>query len=361
MQARAALLTGPRQVSMSTMDIPDVLGPDEALLAVEACGMCGTDYEQFLGHVPVDYPYVAGHEIVGRIERIGAVAAERWKLGTGARVAVESIVSCGSCTMCKQGRALFCPQRLIYGLTPAARAPGLLGGYAEYLVLQANTEVYPLPDHLSVQDAVLFNPLGSGFDWACRAAGTQVGDSVLIIGPGQRGLCSVLAANETGASRIIVAGRGRRPWKLDLARELGATDVINTDEQSLVDTIREMTNGEWIDRVIDTSPMATGPVLEAIECVRPEGTVVLAGMKEAGGDLGAAANAIMRKAATVRGVFSVSDWAKRQAIKSLSAAKYPVERLHTHTFSIDELDQACQILGGEIEGNDAIHITVTPR
>jgi threonine dehydrogenase-like Zn-dependent dehydrogenase len=207
----------------------------------------------------------------------------------------------------------------------------------------------------------LFNPLGSGFDWACRAAETRVGDSVLIIGPGQRGLCSVLAAREAGASRVIVAGRGRRPWKLDLARDLGATDVINTDEVSLVDAVREMTNGEWIDRVIDTSPMATAPVLEAIECVRPEGTVVLAGMKEPGGDLGAAANAIMAKAATVRGVFSVSDWAKRQAIKCLSATRYPVDRLHTHTLPIDELAKACTILGGEIEGNDALHITITPR
>src|SRR3954447_15603898 len=285
MQSRAAVLTGPRQVEVVAMTIPDELGPDEALLAVEANGMCGTDYEQYAGHIPIDYPYIAGHEIVGRLEKIGPVAAARWKLDVGARVAVESTVSCGRCESCKLGRALFCDQRLIYGLTPAAHGPGLLGGYAQYLVLQANSIVYPLPEHLSAQDAVLFNPLGSGFDWACRAAGTQVGDSVLIIGPGQRGLCSVLAAKEAGASRIIVAGRGRRPWKLALAEELGASDVVNTDESSLVDAIREMTIGEWVDRVIDTSPLATSPVLEAIECVRPEGTMVLAGMKDAGGDL----------------------------------------------------------------------------
>jgi threonine dehydrogenase-like Zn-dependent dehydrogenase len=360
MQARAAVLTGPRQVEVVTMSIPEELGPDEALLEVEANGMCGTDYEQFTGKIPIGYPYVAGHEIVGRLVKIGPVAAARWKLAEGARVAIESIVSCGRCESCKTGRSLFCDQRLIYGLTPAAHGPGLLGGYAQHVVLQANTEVYPLPDHLSVQDAVLFNPLGSGFDWACRAAGTQVGDSVLIIGPGQRGLCSVLAAKEAGASRIIVAGRGKRPWKLALAQELGATDVVNTDEHSLVDAIREMTNGEWIDRVIDTSPLATAPVVEAIQCVRPEGTVVLAGFKDGGGDLGAAANLIVDKAATVRGVFSVSDWAKRQAIKSLSAARYPVSRLHSHTFTIDELDRAFRTLGGEIEGDDALHITVTP-
>src|SRR5204862_5817727 len=112
-------------------------------------------------------------------------------------------------------RALHGRDRLIYGLTPLARAPGLLGGYAQHVVLQPNTDVYPLPDHLSPEDAVLFNPLGAGFDWTCRVGGTRVGDSVLIIGPGQRGQCCVVAAAEAGASRIIVAGRGRRPWKFD--------------------------------------------------------------------------------------------------------------------------------------------------
>ena len=112
--------------------------------------------------------------------------------------------------------------------------------------------------------------------------------------------------------------------------------------------------------MIDTSPNAVGPVLDAVESVRPEGTVVLAGMKDQEGSLAAVANAITRKAVTVRGAFSVSEWAKRQAIKSLGEGEYPVSRLHTHTLGLEDLDRAFRILGGEVPGEDALHITVVP-
>src|SRR3954454_24880344 len=229
MEARAAVQTGARQIELRSIRVPDTLGPDEALLAVEPNGLCGTDYEQYCGNVALPYPLIAGHEIVGRIAAIGDGAAVRMGVGVGSRVALESTVACGSCINCAAGRALFCEHRMIYGLTPLARDPGLLGGYAEYLVLQPNSQVYPIADALSPQDAVLFNPLGSGFDWACRAGGTKVGDTVVIFGPGQRGLACVIAAAEAGAGRIIVVGRGRRPWKLQLALELGATDVVDSD------------------------------------------------------------------------------------------------------------------------------------
>lgn len=359
MESRAALLSGARDVTLTTLPIPDELQPDEALLAVEANGMCGTDWEQYSGNMAIPYPHIAGHEIVGRLVAIGPAAAERWQLSVGSRVAVESIVACGKCVRCLAGQRLFCAERLIYGLTPTSRAPGLLGGYAEYMVLQANSELYPVPDYLTPEDAVLFNPLGSGFDWVCRVAGTGPGDRVLIIGPGQRGLCSVIAAREAGATQVIVAGRGRNPWKLDLALELGATDVINIDERSMVEAVSELTGGALVDRVVDTSPHALASVTDAIGAVRDEGTVVLTAGKDAGGDLGAAANQIMRKAISVRGAFSVSDEAKRQAIDALAAQRYPVGRLHSHTFRLEQLDEAFRTMGGEV-GERAMHITVMP-
>jgi threonine dehydrogenase-like Zn-dependent dehydrogenase len=347
-------------VELTEVPLPDELGPDEALLAVEACGMCGTDYEQYQGSLDIAHPYIAGHEFVGRLAAIGPDASARWGLGAGARVAVESIVSCRRCRECRAGRPLHCRERLIYGLTPLARSPGLLGGYAEYVVLQPNTEVYPVAEHLSPEDAVLFNPLGAGFDWTCRVGGTGVDDRVLIIGPGQRGQCCIVAAREAGASQIIVAGRGRRPWKLDVARSLGATDVVDTDATPLVDAVRELTGGEMVDGVIETASLATRPVADAVNSVRAEGTVVFAGLKASGGDLGAVYNTIMRNGIVVRGAFSVSDWAKRKAIEWLSTTDRPLHRLHTHTLAIDELDRAFRVLGGEIAGDDGLHITVVP-
>ena len=361
MDARAAVQVGDRQIEMWTLPVPDEVGADEALLAVEGNGMCGSDWDQYLGEIGQQfrYPVIDGHETVGRIVRIGPVAAARLGVRVGDRVALESTRSCGSCVPCLNGNWLHCENRLIYGLTSVNDAPGLNGGYAEYLFIRSNSRVYPIPEFLTVEDAVFFNPLGSGFDWAVRIAGTRLGDTVLIMGPGQRGLACVIAAREAGAARIIVGGRGLRPWKLDLALQLGATHVVNTDEESVVDVVRSVTGGEMADRAIDTTPRVVEPVEDCIAALRSEGTLVLTAVKE--DPVPGLVAEMIRKALTVSGAYSVSEWAKRQAIRVLSAGTYDLSALHTHTMPIDELDRAMRILGGEVPDEAALHITVTPR
>lgn len=361
MDARAAVQVGDRQIEMWTLPVPDRLGDDEALLVVEGNGMCGSDWDQFNGGIGQRdrYPCIDGHETVGRIARIGASASVRLGVSVGDRVALESTRPCGRCLPCVRGNWLHCDDRIIYGLTSVDDHPGLNGGYAEYLVMRSNTRVYPLPDTLSIQDAVFFNPLGSGFDWAVRLAGTQLGDTVLITGPGQRGLACVIAAREAGAARIIVAGRGLRPWKLELALRLGATHVVNTSEANVVDAVRNITQGAMADRAIDTTPDVVQPVEDCIGALRSEGTLVLTATKSDAvpGFVGQ----IITKALTVQGAYSVSEWAKRQAIRVLCEDRYDLSGLHTHTLPIDELQRAMLILGGEVPGEEALHITVTPR
>jgi threonine dehydrogenase-like Zn-dependent dehydrogenase len=362
LDARAAVQTGPRHIELQALALPERLGPDEALLAVEANGMCGTDWEQYKGSLArtVSFPVIPGHEIVGRIERIGEVASARWGLAEGDRVAVESTVPCGKCPNCLAGRWLFCDHRVIYGLTTVANAPSLSGGYAEYLVLRPHSMVYPIPDHLSAEDAVFFNPLGSGFDWAVRIAGTTVGETVLIMGPGQRGLACVVAAREAGAGTIIVAGRGRRPWKLDMALHLGATHVVNTDKDRLPEMVAEITAGSLADRAVDTTPHAAQPVQDALDALRAEGTLVLSANKSPD-EIPGLTGKVISKALTVKGAYSVSEWAKRQAIRALASGRHDLSILHTHTLPMEDLDLAMRILGGEVEGEEALHITVTPR
>ncbi len=357
----AAVQTGDRRIEVQSLAAPVDLGADEALLAVEGNGMCGTDWEQYKGRLAgtAPYPLIPGHEIVGRIAAVGDAAAARTGVAVGDRVAVESTVPCETCTNCRSGRFLFCTNRVIYGLTPMADRPELSGGYAEVLVLRPHTRVYTMPDDLSVEDAVFFNPLGSGFDWAVRIAGTQVGDTVVVLGPGQRGLSCVIAAREAGAARIVVVGRGRRPWKLDLARRLGATHVVDSDATDPVAAVRDITDGDLADRVVDTTPLAVQPMLDAVAMARAEGTVVLAAIKEREPALGLT-DLVTSKALTVRGAHSVSEWAKLQAIRVLSEGRYDLGAVHTHTLPIAELDRAMRILGGEVEGEEALHITVTP-
>lgn len=247
-----------------------------------------------------------------------------------------------------------------YGYTSVEDGSGLNGGYAEYLVLRPGTVVYPMPDHLSIEDAVFFNPLGSGLDWVARLAGTSVGDTVVINGPGQRGLGCILAAREVGAANIIVAGRGRRPWKLELAKRLGATHVVNTDEESLPDAVRSITKGEMADQAIDTTvPQATQSLADCVASLRKEGTVVITVRKDV--DPEQFAGSLISRAATAKGALAASEWGKCQAVRMLATRRFDLTGVHTHTLPIDELDRAIRILGDEVPNEDAVHITVTPQ
>ena len=363
MQSRAAVQTGARRVAIEEMSLPDLLDPDMAVLADEANGICGSDSEQYRGTLSVGgyvhFPVVPGHETVGRIHRIGERAQQRWGVAEGDRVAVNSLVSCGTCRSCLAGRRLHCRQRFIYGYTLATVAPGLWGGYAQHMLLQPKTILYPLAEDVGAEDAVLFNPLAGGFDWVLRAGEMSVGDTVVIIGAGQRGLCAVVAAVEGGAARVILAGRGRHAWKLELARDLGATHVVDLDSESLVPAVAEITGGDMADVALDTTPMATEPVRMAMESVRPEGVVVLGGLKGGATVDGLSPDSICARALTVRGVVGVSDWSKEQAVRVIGSRKYPLNRLHTHTIPLDDIDRALRIMGGEVVGEEALHVTIT--
>jgi threonine dehydrogenase-like Zn-dependent dehydrogenase len=358
MEARAAVQVADRTIETWSLPVPDRLGDDEALLAVEGSGMCGSDWKQYLGRLIPCYPVIDGHEIVGRIARIGPVAAGRLGVSVGDRIALEGTRPCGECISCRTGRWKHCERGTVYGLTSVTDGSGLNGGYAEYLVMRSNTRAYRMPDELSIQDAVFFNPLGSGFDWAVRLAGTQVGDTVLIMGPGQRGLSCVIAAREAGAARIIVCGRSHQPWKLEVARELGATHVIVNDQESVAERVREITGGEMADRAVDTTPDAIAPLEDCLAAVRSEATIVLTSRKSA--EIPNFVGRIMARSLTVRGAMASSEWGKRQAIRVLAGHKYDLSRVHTHTLPIDQLDLAMRILGGEVPGEEGVHITVVP-
>ena len=168
----------------------------------------------------------------------------------------------------------------------------------------------------------------------------------------------MIVVREAGAGKIIVAGRGLRPWKLDLALDLGATHVVNTDEDSVVDVVHSVTGGEMADRAIDTTPHAVKPVEDCLDALHGEGTLVLTAHKDR--PVPDFENRLARKGLTVRGANMATPWGKRQAIRVLGLRKYDLSKVHTHTMPIDQLDRAMRILGGEVAGQEAVHITVTP-
>jgi threonine dehydrogenase-like Zn-dependent dehydrogenase len=277
-KALAAVTVQPNVLELRDLDIP-AIGDDEALVRIEACGICGTDYEWFRGDLRIAYPVILGHEPLGVIEAIGLEASRRWGVQLGDRVAVRSQYRCGRCQVCRDGQGEACPYRGGFGSTSLERPPGLWGGYAEYLYLPPGAVVHPMDRSLPPEVAVMFNPLGAGFAWAVDAAGLQPGDSIAILGPGQRGLYAVIAAREAGASRVIVTGLHRDAHKLALARELGADVTIDVDAQDAVQRVMELTGRQGLDVVLDTTPYAANAVAQAVRMVKEQGTVVVAGLK----------------------------------------------------------------------------------
>jgi threonine dehydrogenase-like Zn-dependent dehydrogenase len=363
MKVRAAIQTGDSQITVNEIELP-TLEPGEVLLRIEGCGMCGSDLESYRGATVAagiaEYPLVPGHEPVGRIERISHDIATLWGVDVGDRIAVEPFVPCGVCDRCTEGAYQLCLNRFIYCCMPTTLGTGIWGGFSEYMVLKPASIVHRVPEHLSIQDAVLFNPIGAGFEWAYKAAGTQVGDTIVIFGPGQRGLGSVVAAVEAGASRIVVTGLERDAHKLELALSLGATDVIKADSEDVVARVVDITDGALADRVVDVTSGSVQPVLDAVEVARPGGTIVLAGLKDQAEIAGFVSDRLVFKSLTMRGVLGVSSWSFRQAIRVIASGRYDFSSWHTHTLGLDDLEHAIALLGGSVANERVVHITVVP-
>lgn len=373
MKARAVVLVEDSKLEMQELEVPK-LGTEEALLRVEANGLCGSDIEQFKGGYAkaglAPYPMVPGHEPIGIIEEIGADAAAAWGVKIGDRVAIEPILTCGLCPRCMTGSSHLCRRRSLtlsgevskmagYGIMPVQGRYGLWGGYGEYMHLLPRTIVHKIPKSMPLELAALYQLLASGIRWSVEMPQTAIGDNVLILGSGQRGLGSVVACREAGAAKIIVTGLARDRHKLDLALALGATDVIVVDLENTVERVLAITGGQGVDTAVDVAPNATDPIVHALEVLRPGGTLVMAGLKH-GSPPVLHTDTLIYNEIKVQGVNAQSFDAYDRSIKMLESNKYDLGRIHTHSFGLDKAEEAIRTLAGEYPDRKAINISLVP-
>ena len=202
--AEALVLEAPRQLVQRWIDIPDISDGD-ALIRVDACGLCGTDHEQWSGALATGLTFIPGHETIGVVETIGPDAAAAMGCERlGDRIAVEVFQSCRSCSACGEGEYRRCERhglRDMYGFIGVDRPPGLWGGYATHQYLGPDSARAPCAPGLDPVVATLFNPLGAGIRWGVTVPGTKPGDVVAVLGPGIRGL-SALVRGLRSQSRV---------------------------------------------------------------------------------------------------------------------------------------------------------------
>ncbi|TDJ15040.1 MAG: alcohol dehydrogenase [Deltaproteobacteria bacterium] len=355
----AMVLTEKRKLEPREFSLPEI-DDESALLRIEACGICGSDYEQFEGVLRTPTPLIPGHEPLGVIEQIGDRAALRWGVDVGDRVAVETIMSCRFCSQCLAGHYSLCKTRRMYSYVPLAEPPSLWGSYAEYMYIDKQSIVHRVDASLSPELAVMFNPLGAGFRWGVEIPGTGPGDSVLICGPGQRGLASVLACREAGAKQIFVTGLAADAKKLELAMEFGADATIDVQNQDAKQRVRELTDGEGVDVVVEVSSYATEPVAQSLDFVKPGGTIVLAGVKGFKPVPDFISDKIVLKEISIRGAIGVTSTGYKSAIDLIESGRSPIEKMHTHNFGLRDAELAIRTLAREIPGDESIHSCLLP-
>jgi threonine dehydrogenase-like Zn-dependent dehydrogenase len=247
-----------------------------------------------------------------------------------------------------------------YSYVPVSHPPGLWGAYADFMYLDPFSIVHRVRKDIPASLAVTFNPLGAGFRWAVELPGTGPGDTVLILGPGQRGLASVIAARAVGAQTIIVTGLARDAKKLALARELGADHVIEIESEDARRRVKEITAGRGADVVVEVSANAAEPVAEALHYVATGGRIVLAGVKGFKPVPGFVSDLIVVKEISIRGAFGVTSRAYEAAIRLIESGRVPIEKMHTHDFALEEAEAAILTLAGEAPGESSIHSCLLP-
>ncbi len=295
------------------------------------------------------------------IEEIGARARQRWDVREGDRVAVRSGYGCGRCEACARWEPRACPKRGgTYGYTDVGKPPYLWGGYAEHMYLSPYSVLKKMAPRLPAAVAVMFNPLAAGLSWAGSVPGTGPGDRVVILGAGQRGLCCVVGARAAGARQIVVTGLSRDAQKLAFARELGADVTVNAETEDVVARVREATDG-GAEVVVDTTPYAPQSLNHAVAIAVRKGRIVVAGLKGLRPTRELQADDVIYKELTIRGVLSMPVTETFRAIELIESGRYPFEKMHTHSFPLEQAEDAIRTLAGGVPGVNPVHVAIVPN
>jgi alcohol dehydrogenase len=361
-RARALVLDAPRQLVERSFDLP-AIGPDDGLLLVEACGLCGTDHEQYTGLLHPGRPFIPGHETVGVIEEVGERAAARWGVRVGQRVAVEVFQSCRRCAPCRRGDHRHCERHglsTMYGFQATAVMPSLWGGYATHQYLGPESMLLPVPDGLDPVLATVFNPLGAGIRWGVTVPGTTTGDVVAVLGPGIRGLATACAAKDAGAAFVMVTGHGERDHaRLEAARHFGADLVVDVAEADPVAALRAATGSAGADVVVDVTAKAPAAFAQAVALARPEGTVVVAGTRGEASTPGFHPDHVVYKELRIVGALGVDTASYEQALAVLATHRYPFAELARREAPLEAVEALLHDMAGE-GGVAPVHGVVRP-
>jgi L-iditol 2-dehydrogenase len=320
---RVSVLRGAGDLVVEERPEP-VPGPNEVLVRVASVGVCGSDVHYFehgrIGSYVVDSPLVLGHEASGEVVATGSSVT---RLTVGQRVSIEPGVPDFTCAQCLAGRYNLCVGMRFFATPPYD------GAFAE-LVTVHEQFAHPVPDGLSDDAAALLEPLSVGL-WACHKGQVGAGSRVLVTGAGPVGLVAMQSALALGAASVVVTDVNEH--RLALARELGATEVVDTSNTPLFAT------GLAVDVLLECSGHP-GATADGIRVVAPAGTVVLVGM--GGDEMPLPVSLVQERELTVTGTFRYAHtWPA--AIALAASGRIELDRLVTGHYGLDQVAEALSV------------------
>lgn len=263
----ALLLTEYLKLEIVEMPEPEI-GPDDVLVRVRACGICGSDVHGYDGSSGRRHPpLVMGHEAAGEVARLGANVHD---LKPGDRVTFDSTVYCGKCFFCVRGDVNLCDNRQVVGVAPKEYRRH--GAFAEFVSVPRRI-MYRLPDSFPYEQAALIEAVSIGVH-AVSITPVKLGDTAVIVGVGMIGSVTLQAAKAAGCSRIIAVDIDDA--KLERARTIGATDVFNPRKSDVQAEVLKLTGGHGADIAFECVGYSE-PVATAVYSVRKGGMVTLVG------------------------------------------------------------------------------------
>jgi S-(hydroxymethyl)mycothiol dehydrogenase len=264
-------------VSLETIHVPDP-GTGEALVRIQACGVCHTDLHYKQGGIGDDYPYLLGHEAAGVVEAVGEGVTD---VAPGDFVILNWRAVCGQCRACSRGRPWYCfathnaqQKMTMSDGTPLSPALGI-GAFAEKTLVAAGQCTKVDPKTPASVAGLLGCGVMAGLGAALNTGGVQRGDSVAVFGCGGVGDAAIAGASLGGASTIVAVDIDDR--KLEWAKQFGATHTVNSRQEDAVERIRELTGGNGVDLAIEAIGLPD-TYKQAFYARDLAGTVVLVGV-----------------------------------------------------------------------------------
>lgn len=336
-------------LSIESVEVPPPAA-GEVMVAIKAASLCHSDLSVVNGDRAWPLPIVPGHEAAGLVAEVGPGVHS---VKPGDHVALIFLTQCGECEHCIEGRPSLCARgtqanregrlltggpRLLLDGEPVYHHMGL-SAFAEY-ALVSEKSVVRIPDDLSFVEASLFGcAVMCGAGTTLYSAGVHPGQSVAVFGLGGVGLSAVLGAVTAGATRIIAVDPSDA--KLELARQIGATDCVNSAQANVVEAVRELSRG-GVDHAIDASSSLDG-FTNAFEATRRGGNTVTTSLTDPSQKFSLPLARIVAEARTIKGSYIGTCVPGRDIpafIQLYRQGRMPVDRLVTRTLSLDRINEA---------------------